>query len=288
MITRNDTICNIAILVNPLSGHSHAAAISRQLHQLLQARQIPHGIFIRNWPVVLDAFSDIWIIGGDGTLNYFINHYPDTRQPLSIFKGGTGNDFAWKLYGNAGVEEQVEIILQSPPRKVDAICCNDKLYINSMGIGFDGEIIHAIRTIRRLGGYTGYLLAVIRNIFRFREKLYNISWGNEKLEGKFLLLNINNSTRTGGGFLISPHAKIDDGKADLVICDPLSVPKRLRYLPVMQKGRHLSLPFIHYQQLPELAIITPTSVYAHADGELLEGNSFVFRVLPAQFSFRYR
>lgn len=282
-----DTIKRIAILVNPLSGRSRAVHIAGELEQLLTERKIPYQVFVKDWPATFAGFSDVWIIGGDGTLNYFINHYPDIELPLSIFKGGTGNDFSWKLYGKSTTAEQVEQILAAAPKKVDAISCNGKLCINSLGIGFDGEIIHAIRTIRWLGGHTGYLLTVIKNIFSFREKEFVIKLPGKEMQEKFLLININNSTRTGGGFMISPLAAIDDGKVDIVLCGPLPLLKRLRYLPVMQKGKHLQLPFISYFQEAEVEVTAQTNLYGHMDGELMEAKTFSIKVLPARFSFRY-
>jgi diacylglycerol kinase (ATP) len=36
----------------------------------------------------LPAITEAWIVGGDGTLNYFINLYKEIAVPLVIFKGG--------------------------------------------------------------------------------------------------------------------------------------------------------------------------------------------------------
>ena len=55
-------------------------------------------VFDEKWPDSLADFEEVWVMGGDGTFNYFVNRYPDCSIPIALFKGGTGNDFYWKLY----------------------------------------------------------------------------------------------------------------------------------------------------------------------------------------------
>src|SRR5213075_373116 len=100
---------NIAIVCNPLAGNGRAVALAEKILKELDARNIEHKIFNENWPTGFNTFTDIFIVGGDGTLNYFINHYPGINIPLVIFNGGTGNDVHWLLYGEKSFGEQVEI-----------------------------------------------------------------------------------------------------------------------------------------------------------------------------------
>lgn len=65
----------------------------------LSNKQIPYSLFKAIWPPDFNGFTDIWLVGGDGTLNYFVNNYQEIVLPLVIFKGGSGNDFHWMLYG---------------------------------------------------------------------------------------------------------------------------------------------------------------------------------------------
>ena len=99
-ILRFMNITAIAILSNPKAGKGSAEETANWLGNSLTQKGIYFLSFQLEWPKHFDGFSDIWIIGGDGTLNYFINKYPDCQLPLAMFKCGTGNDFAWKLYGN--------------------------------------------------------------------------------------------------------------------------------------------------------------------------------------------
>ena len=85
---------------------------------------ISHKVFSQIWPESFDGFTEIWIIGGDGTANWFVNQFPTVQLPLALFAGGSGNDFHWMIYGDRTVEQQVEQVLQGTPQLVDAGICS--------------------------------------------------------------------------------------------------------------------------------------------------------------------
>ena len=136
-----------------------------------------------------------------------------------MFKGGTGDDFAWKLYGDMSIAEQFEKALESKPTYIDAGKCNHKLFVNCVGVGFDGEIIQSMNTIRFLGGHIGYLVAVILKIISFKEYTFSVNAGDVKWKEPFLLLLFMNSARAGGGFFVAPDASLTDGLLNMILCN---------------------------------------------------------------------
>lgn len=277
----------IIIIVNPALDRRKRKRILNLVEQTLLQQSVLFKIFNTEWPEEINRYKEIWLIGGDGTLNYLLNYYRDISIPIAIFKGGTGNDFAWRLYGNLTVSKQIDRILSGSPRLVDAAMCNGRIFINGAGIGFDGEVLRAINTVRRIGGHAGYLLIVLRKLFTFREKHFAITFQNKVIKGRYLLVMITNSSRTGGGFLVAPTARIDDGKLDLILCKPLSIFKRLSSLPIIEKGDHLEKDFIYHQHVTKLSVESTDIVYAQIDGELIEGKSFEITVMPNRYWFKY-
>ena len=277
----------IAVVVNPLAGKGRANAVASLLVSKLYHFAVDYTLYNENWPDDFSEYTAVWIVGGDGTVNYFINRYPGIKIPLTIFKGGTGNDFSWKLYGEADWKEQLDIVLNAKPQPVDAARCNNKLFLNGVGIGFDGEVLESMNTVRLIGGHAGYFFVVLKKIFTFREYQFKIYTDKLLTEGKLLLALVNNSSRTGGGFHVSPKATVNDGLLDLVTCQPLSLWQRLRYLPVIEKGQHLDLPFIQHHTGSKFTIECEKKVAAQLDGELLFDNRFEFEVLKDQFLFLY-
>jgi len=281
---QNETI---AVLINPFGNKKRVEKIHTHITEALSQAKIPFTSFNADWPVDINAWKEAWLIGGDGTLNYFLNHYKTIDIPIVIFKGGTGNDFSTKLYGDIGTGAQVQKVLSATARRVDAAECNGRKFINGVGIGFDGEVLKSIDSIRLLGGHLGYLWVVIRKIFSFKEKLYRIRIGETHLEEKFLLVMVTNSTTTGGGFKVSPDAKIDDGKLDMVLCTPQPIIKRLQYLPMIEKGKHLDKDFILNKTVSAIKIDCEKETFAQIDGELFSAKTFDIKVLPEHYRFKY-
>ncbi len=275
----------IGLFTNSTAGKGNALAIAQQLAQWLQQQKVTYVLFNQPWSIDLNDITEAWIIGGDGTLNFFINYY-QPQIPLAVFPAGTGNDFHWQLYGKIDLFKQAAQMLSSTPRPIDAIQCNDQMYVNSVGLGFDGMVLQSMQNIRFLGGHLGYLWIVLKTIFKFKEYRFTISVGEQIYQDNFLLVVVNNASRTGGGFYITPKAKINDGLLDMMLCKALPILQRLRYLPVIEKGKHLALPFVSYQQTMKITVSCEQEILGQMDGELISGNHFTFNILPGRFLFK--
>jgi YegS/Rv2252/BmrU family lipid kinase len=276
----------IAIATNTLAGSGKAVKLAAAIQAILTQRKIDSQIFTeKEWDARLYQFDQVWITGGDGTVNYFVNQFNDLKIPLCIFNGGTGNDFYALLYGKTTTEAQVNHILKSTPKPIDAGKCNDRYFLNGVGIGFDGAVAKSLQGVNKFGGKTSFMLSVLKHILFYKEQQYIISSAEKKVEGKFMMISIANGTRYGGGFFVAPMAKADDGLLDTILVKPLSVFKRLRYLPVIEKGKHLDLPYINYYNTQKITITSDLPIQSHLDGEYLESNEFNIEILPAHFNF---
>jgi diacylglycerol kinase (ATP) len=276
---------NIALLVNPTSVNKKAMIVSKGISEILQLKMISHFVFDKQWPGTLEEFTEAWIVGGDGTMNWFVNNYPDVQCPLAIFPGGTGNDFHWMLYGKMNLDQQVELVLNASAKKLDAGTCNGRLFLNGVGIGFDGAIVKDLAGKKKLGGKASYLISILKHIIRYREKNCVIEINGERFEQDCFMISVANARRYGGGFIVAPNSSVTDGLLDLNIVGEISPLQRIRYLPVMEKGGHLHLPFIRHRQVASVKITSFQSFHAHLDGEYLCASHFDIQVLPGRFSF---
>lgn len=276
---------HIAIVCNPTRENQKSLRIADNISVLLSGIDVRHSVFTTYWPQVWTGITEIWIVGGDGTMNFFINHYPGIQLPLSIFPGGSGNDIHFMLYGDVPVEHQVELILDGSPKFVDAGVCNGKLFLNGVGIGFDGAIVKDLLGRKKLSGKASYLLSILKNILSFQEKACDIKMGDEKISQDCFMISIANGKRYGGGFHVAPKASVNDGLLDINIVGSISPLKRMRYLPVIEKGEHTDLDFIKYRQVKSIHIHSVKKIAAHLDGEFLHESVFDIEILPNRFSF---
>ena len=147
------------------------------------------------------------------------------------------------------------------------------------------QVAKGLQGVNKFGGKTSFMLSVLKHILFYKEQQYTISSAEKTVEGKFMMISIANGTRYGGGFFVAPLAKADDGLFDTILVKPLSVFKRLRYLPVIEKGKHLNLPFIDYYNTQKITIKSDRPIQLHLDGEYAVSNEFIIEILPAHFNF---
>ncbi len=279
----------VALVTNSLAGNGKAIRLSQKLNTKLSQRKINSVIFKENeWNSSIYEFDQVWIVGGDGTVNYFVNQYNDIKKPLAIFNGGTGNDFYSLLYGNTTLNEQVDRVLQATARPIDAGKCNNRFFLNGVGLGFEGAVAKSLIGTRKFRGKLSFMIHILKYIFKYKERAYLVKIEDKGIEQTCLMISIANGKRYAGGFYVAPLANPQDGLLDTIIVDKLSIFQRLRYLPVIEKGKHLALPFIKYFQTRKIVISGKGKVVqAHLDGEYLEGPELAIEVLPGHFNFIY-
>lgn len=86
------------VLYNELSnngnGKASATALCEELKEnytLIDVRGLDYVTFLKG----LNADDEVYLVGGDGTLNYFINAIGDYQPTNNIYlrRAGSGNDF---------------------------------------------------------------------------------------------------------------------------------------------------------------------------------------------------
>jgi diacylglycerol kinase (ATP) len=281
---------HIAIICNPKSGKGKPL----QLLPLVEAQILKNGFssqsFVEQLPSTLETFTDLIIMGGDGTINYTINHFRKIAIPIGLIRCGTGNDFTELLLGKKSVEESIQIALFAEAQSVDAGLCNDRLFLNGAGIGFDGWIVKNLLAKKLFTGKAAYFSTVISLLLFYKERTITITIDEDQFTNPLFMLSAANGKTYGGGFKIAPKASWNDGLLECVWVKKISLPKRLRYLPVLEKGKHLDKPlsFIQYQRAKNITIESEYPLHAHLDGEHLEAKRFDIKTLPWYFSIRYQ
>ncbi|TBR19496.1 MAG: YegS/Rv2252/BmrU family lipid kinase [Chitinophagaceae bacterium] len=278
---------HIAIVCNRLAGSGRAVTLANKISEVLNQKKIIHTLFNGDWPKTFEGITNIFIVGGDGTLNYFVNQYSNIQLPLAVFNGGTGNDFHWLLYGKISFEDQLELVLKATPRTIDGGRCNDKYFINGVGIGFEGAVAKSLTGKKKLPGKTSFMLAILQKIFFYRSRTYQVKIENEQFENTYFLISVMNGKRAGGGFYIAPNATITDGLLEVVIIKKLHPLKRLRWLPVIEKGKHMQLSIVESRKISKINIQSNTIIEAHLDGEYYEADKLEIEILEGRYLFCY-
>jgi len=265
----------LLILYNSDSGKGKGKLIAQQVKENLISKRIIFEMYKDDeWPDDISNFESVWLIGGDGSINYYLNKYPNSNLPLGLFPGGTGNDFYSNIHSHSNISQLIDQYLQNQTRKIDMGICNGQRFINTVGIGFDGTVLKDMTFARWIGGHFGYLLIVIKHLFLFKELSFKYDKDGLQKSEKLLLFFISNAPTTGGGFIISPKAKIDDGFLHIVTAQPTPKLGRLFLLPKVEKGTHLSHSKIDHWTTKRIHIVMEQTTLYQIDGELKSAREF--------------
>ncbi|MES2690266.1 MAG: diacylglycerol kinase family protein [Bacteroidota bacterium] len=280
---------HIAVVCNPLSGKGKPLKLLPLFEAYLKKEGLLFQSFTGKLPDSLAGFSDLVIMGGDGTLNYVLNHFKTIDIPIGYISCGTGNDIGMLLLSDKTFEEQFETAICANPQRVDVGVCNGRLFLNGAGIGFDGWVVKRLLAKSLFKGKAAYYSTVISLLLFYKETRVTIIAGHKNYETELFMLNAANGKSYGGGFRVAPHASITDGWLELIVISRISLLKRLLYLPVIEKGRHLekSLSFIDYTQVKKISIVSEHLLHAHLDGEHLASKQFDIELLPGKIQVRY-
>lgn len=221
----------------------------------------------------LPKVSELIVVGGDGTLHQVVNALGNAYSRLEIgyVPAGTGNDFArgWfgKKYNTAGY---IERALHGTGELIDIGQVNELYFINSVGIGFDGDLTRRLADKKSWWPRFTYLACALKQLFTYRGQRMQLVSSDTRLEQlnrKPTLLFVAANTRYfGAGMHIAPHAKYADAKLAWVHVEECRLITKLRSFSLIYTGRHLSKPVVTSGHLKEVVVET-ANIPMQTDGE---------------------
>lgn len=102
------------------------------------------------------------------------------------------------------------------------------------------------------------------------------------------MFSIGNGLSTGGGFLLTPEARVNDGILDICLIQDVTRRRILSLLPKAIKGQHLKEPEVIIHQSKKIHVKTDKKLPIYFDGELpvLENPlNFTIKLIPEQIEF---
>lgn len=225
-----------------------------------------------------DGFEVVVAVGGDGTVHEVVNGLMQVtaaeRPMLAAVPIGSGNDFCYNVGFSADPTQAIQSAFSGSPKTVDLGRVQDasgriEFFDNTLGIGFDAATVINSHAITRVQGLAMYLLAVIQTILKDHQApRMQISTDREQLDRELLMLTLCNGGREGGGFMIAPEAKPDDGVFEYVMVDYVSRPMMFRLIPEFMRGTHTRFKQVHLGSFRQLKLVADRPLLIHTDGEI--------------------
>jgi YegS/Rv2252/BmrU family lipid kinase len=241
------------------------------------------------------GYERVIAMGGDGTVHEIVNgimQVPAEKRPiLGVVPVGSGNDFAHAIGVPLQSDRALACALSSQPVAIDLGLMTDQhgrreYFDNTLGIGFDTVVTIRSHRLPVLRGFLMYLTAVIQTIVLNHDPaLMQMEIDGKHWEQSNLMLTVCNGPREGGGFIVAPEAKVDDGLLHYAIIRKVSRPMMFRLLPEVMKGTHGKFEPVTLGSCTTMKVTADRPMYIHADGEIYTSfgsnlRSVSFELLP--------
>lgn len=313
------------IVINPFAAKSRrawptiksaldAASIDYQTHETTA----PGDATTKTRAALKSGIETVVVVGGDGTLgetsegffefNDNLDVLPTAINPaaaLALLPAGTGNDFARGLRGRrAPLQVWIDQVVshcggENVARKMDLLYgrCNgyEKPFIclnaSTMGIGGEtaGRVASQGKFMRNFSGEFRFVFAAVGALAVWRERRVRVVVdGREVVDGPMNLAAVANALYAGGGMKLSPEARIDDGKLDVVIASGLSRSNVVTELSRIHTGGHVNNPKVTIVQGTIARIETlliQDAMPLEADGNVRGVTPVQFQVMPGALRF---
>ena len=315
------------IILNPVAGNGSGAASLPKIEQLLAQNSVSydmvrteregHGIELTR-KAVKDGYDVVVAAGGDGTVNEAINGLMQCRHeglpsrheglparqeglpmpPLGVLCVGRGNDFAGSMGIPTELEAGVRALMSGQRRTIDigrvagGKYPQGRYFGSCVGVGFDAITTIEVHKLPRWGGFLAFLAAVLKTVFLYNKApLATISYDNQTLTQRSLLISVMNGRRLGGGFQMAPDSLPDDGLFDLCIAEQMSSFQVLKMIPHFTRGDQATQPQIKTGRAAKVTITAQDGpLPAQTDGEIIcvDGSHLEIEMLPRQLEIIYQ
>ena len=286
----------IKLIANPASGSGRTLAILSRAVDLLMRRGIDFDVELTRAPrhateIALRScgdFETIVAVGGDGTIHEVAAGLLRCAKPLGIIPAGSGNDLVKSLGIPVPVEQAVETLLAGRTRTIDTGTVNGLCFVNVVGIGFDAAVNHNSHGLRwPASGLLRYVFALVKTLGTYGSVHLTVTVDGSAIDRDLFLLTIGNGTTCGGGFRLTPHAKLDDELLDVTMVKPIGILPLLWHLPKVFKGTLDRVE--HYASMrtaKKVRVESSAPVPVHVDGEIYRGDTSVLEIeiLPASLT----
>ena len=210
--------------------------------------------------------------GGDGTVNEIGGVLMDTPVTLGLVPAGSGNGLGRALGLSRNPIRALRALSTAVARGMDVGMVNGKPFLNVAGAGFDAAVGHAYDLHGQAGGRRGllsYFRVGLRTAWGYKcdEFRLGVSGAEAGPASRLLVVAFANGQQYGGGALIAPLARLDDGLVDVVSIADAPLAEMLWHMPLMPIGRIHG--YRRYTRTPaQSAVLTGSGPIAyHRDGE---------------------
>ena len=241
--------------------------------------------------------------GGDGTINEVANGIIDSGKDaeLGVLPSGTGGDFRRTLGLPLNNREAAAALRDGITKTIDAgrvtFQSNDgeavsRYFLNISSVGLAAGVIKRVKgskvfdwlPIEGVRGKANFAVSALQEIVDIEPVAVRvrIDDGNEHTV-QTICLCIANSCFFGGGMMIAPHAKLNDGLLDIVNVGDMTTAKIILNAYSLYRGTHLHLDEVKSTRVRKIEVSAADSsqeILLETDGEMPGKLPAVYEIVP--------
>ncbi len=225
---------------------------------------------------VREGVHTLIVVGGDGMVNTIGSQLLDTPVTMGVIPTGSGNGFARHFEIPLQTEKAVRALANHSVRSIDVGTANGRPFFVTCSLAWDAAIVKTFEK-SPVRGILPYVFAAAYELFDYKPERFRIQLddGEEKTVDYPMLFTVANLTQYGGGALIAPQAREDDGYLWLTYARRSDVPKLLPQLIKLFDGKIEGTNGIHTHHFQTMRVIRETAQPIQVDGELVESGAEV-------------
>ena len=247
--------------------------------------------------------------GGDGTINEVANGIllSGVDAELGILPSGTGGDFRRSLGVPSSTSKAASTLRSGTTRTIDVGKVSfhgldgepaERYFLNVSSIGLAAHVIKRVKSTTSLNwlpaasvrGKANFAVSALQEVIG-HDPVYirvRIDGGEEKTL-QTLAFCIANARFFGGGMMIAPEAKLDDGLLDIVNIGDISTAAILLNAYSLYRGTHQSLPQVDFATARKIEITAVNDthpIFLETDGELPGQLPAAYEIVPNALKVR--
>jgi len=237
-------------------------------------------------------------VGGDGTLNEAVNGLLGAggTTEVATIPLGTGMDFV-RTYGiPTKFEDAVKVALEGATRVVDAGRVRyrtwqgaeaERWFANVGSVGMSGAVAQRANGMSKaLGGKVTFFYALTRVFFEWENTDVRVRLDDGERGGRMHDVVVANGVWHGGGMMLAPDARPDDGAFDVILIGDVGKVDFLTTAPKLYKGKHVSHPKIEVVRTARVEVDAAERLPIELEGEQVGTTPATFEVVPGALRVR--
>ncbi len=282
----------LCLLVNPAAGAGRAGRVLPAVEAELAGRGLAARTarttslgHARELTAEAHAAGEVPVaLGGDGLVGCVAGALAvlGAREPplLGVLPGGRGNDFARVTGIPSDPVAACAVLADGVPTPVDLGVVDGAPFVGIASLGFDSEANRIANAAPARLGPLVYAYGALRALATYRHASFTVELDGQRRTFTGWSVAVANASTYGGGMVMAPDARLDDGQLDVVLSAATSRAHFLRMLPRVFRGTHVRDASVTVLRGAEVTVAADRPITVYADGDPIGELPVRLGVLP--------